>query len=306
MLWTALKLIGAACLVIVALVGCQTVRNSGSVAVPEPRPNTLRIATYNVHYIILGRETGPWSRADWDRRKEPLDLAFKDVAADVIGFQEMESFARGSGGDTNLTLNWLLQNNPDYSAAAVGDPAKFPSTQPILYRTERLENIDQGWFFFSDTPDVIYARTFNGSYPAFASWAQFRDKANGALFRVINIHTDYGSLSNRIKSVELVAQRMAPWIADNETLFVIGDLNARIGDTVVDILADTGVTFAPVQGATFHFNRGLNLFGAIDHIGTIGAATLVGDPVVIRQKYGGEWPTDHYPVLADFRLEAAN
>lgn len=302
MLATSLKILIAIILALVTLLGCQTVRNSGKTALPSASPETLRIATYNVHYIILGQQTGPWSVGDWERRKGPLDQAFKAVNADVIGFQEMESFGRGSGGQVNLTLDWLLDRNPDYAAAAVGDPAVFPSTQPILYRPERLELLDQGWFFFSDTPDVIYSRTFNGSYPAFTSWAQFKDKDTQAVFRVVNIHTDFGSRSNRIQSVNLVAERITPWIAADETLFVIGDLNARLGDTVVNILADTGLSFAPVSGSTYHFNRGLNLFGAIDHIGSIGAAALAGSPVVLRQKFAGEWPTDHYPVIADYRL----
>ncbi|MEP0641494.1 MAG: endonuclease, partial [Roseobacter sp.] len=131
--------------------------------VKSPTPGALRIATYNVHYIIVFKETGPWSVGDWERRKTPLDLAFKEINGDVIAFQEMESFGGRSGSDVNLTLDWLLENNSEYGAAAVGDPKEFPSTQPILYRRDRLELQDQGWFFFSETPDVIYARTFNGS-----------------------------------------------------------------------------------------------------------------------------------------------
>jgi len=267
-----------------------------------PIPGALRIATYNVHYIILFKESGAWSVGDWERRKGPMDLAFKEINADVIGFQEMESFGGGSGGDVNLVLDWLLAKNPDYAAAAVGDPAEFPSTQPILYRRDRLEMLDQGWFFFSETPDVIYARTFNGSYPAYATWAIFRDKQSNQTFRVINIHTDYGSRMNRLRSVELVAERLAPWREAGETLFVIGDLNARLGDKTVNILQDAGVTFAPVKGATYHLNRGLNLFGAIDHIGAVGAATLASEPTVIRRRFDGEWPTDHYPVIAEYNL----
>ncbi len=302
MIVTIMKAFGAILLTLLTLVGCQTIRNSGNAPLPDPTGQALRVATYNVHYIILGRDTGAWSVGDWERRKTPLDQAFKAVQADVIGFQEMESFGRGSGGRINLTLDWLLENNPDYAAAAVGDPAVFPSTQPILYRSDRLTVLDQGWFFFSDTPDVIYSRTFNGSFPAFTSWAQFRDDNSGEVFRVVNLHTDFGSRSNRIQSIELVAERTAPWIADNETLFVIGDFNGRIGDTVVDILAEAGLDFAPVQGSTFHFNRGINLFGAIDHIASSGNAQLVGPPIVLRQKFAGEWPTDHYPVIADYRL----
>ncbi len=267
-----------------------------------PTPGALRIATYNVHYIILFKETGLWSVGDWERRKRPMDLAFKEIDADVIGFQEMESFGGSSGSDVNLLLDWLLENNADYGAAAVGDPKDFPSTQPILYRRDRLEPLDQGWFFFSETPDVIYSRTFNGSFPAFASWAMFRDIQTDQTFRVINIHTDYRSRTNRLRSVELVADRIAPWAASGETLFVIGDMNARLGDRTTRILQDAGVTFAPVKGSTYHLNRGLNLFGAIDHIGTVGPAELINRPVVIRHRFDGEWPTDHYPVIAEFDI----
>ncbi|MBQ2261655.1 MAG: endonuclease [Loktanella sp.] len=291
-------------LVLVTIVGCQQVRNSGSDPVPEAAPKTLRLASYNVHYIILGRATGPWSVADWDRRKGPLDLAFKAVDADLMALQEMESFGGRSEGAVNLTLDWLLANNPSYAAAAVGPVDRFPSTQPILYRTDRLEVLDQGWFFFSDTPDVIYSRTFNGSYPAFASWAQFRDRDTGAMFRVVNLHTDYASLSNRQQSIALVADRIAPWIAADEALFVVGDFNARLGSPILQTLGDLGVDYAPVRGSTFHFNRGLNLFGAIDHLGYVGGPWLAAGPFVLREKFAGEWPTDHYPVAADFILPA--
>ena len=301
MILTFVKTFALVLVVLLTLIGCQTIRNSGNQSLPPAAPETLRVATYNVHYIILRQQTGAWSVGDWDRRKEPMDLAFKAIDSDVMGFQEMESFARGDNS-TNLTLDWLLDNNPGYAAAAVGDPDAFPSTQPILYRNDRLTLRDQGWFFFSDTPDVIYSRTFNGSFPAFASWAQFQDQTTGTHFRVVNIHTDFSSRSNRIQSVELVAERIKPWIDADETLFVIGDLNARRGGRVYNILAETGLDFAPVQGSTYHFNRGINLFGAIDHIGTIGNATLAGDPIVLREKFNGEWPTDHYPVIADYTL----
>lgn len=258
------------------------------------------MATYNVHYIVVPRAEGPWSMADWERRKGPLDTAFKALEADVIGFQEMESFAGGAISLDNLALDWLLTNNLNYGAAAAGDPREFPSTQPILYRRDRLQMLGQGWFFFSETPDVLYARTFNGSYPAFASWAEFRDMRSDRVFRVVNVHTDFSSRSNRLQSAELIAERIKPWIEAGETLFVIGDMNARLGARKLAIMEDVGVTFTPVKGATFHFNRGLNLFGAIDHIGYAGPVQPLGAPVVLRQKFDGEWPTDHYPVVVDF------
>lgn len=301
-----LKIIASILLVLVLVACAQIIRNSGTERLTAAPPNALRIGTYNVHYIFVQRETGDWSLADWERRKGPLDEAFKFMDADLVAFQEMESFSGREADQDNLTLDWLLANNPDYAAAAVGDPAEFPSTQPFLYRRDRLEMTDQGWFFFSETPDVIYSRTFNGSFPAFASWAAFIDQATGASFRVVNIHTDYASRSNRLQSVELVAERITPWIEAEETVVVMGDMNARLGERTLQILEETGVSFAPITGSTYHFNRGINLFGAIDHIGWVGDMTMLNDPVVIRQKFSGEWPTDHYPVVTDVELAVSD
>ncbi|KJZ18676.1 endonuclease [Loktanella sp. S4079] len=290
--------------VFVAAVLIQIYRNSGDTQVFPAAARDLRVATYNVHYIAARQATGPWSLTHWEQRKAPLNQAFQYLDADLVAFQEMETHSGREADQFNLTLDYLLENNPTYAAAAVGDPAEFPSTQPILYRRDRLALADQGWFFFSNTPDVIYSRTFNGSYPAFTSWAQFTDLQSGQVFRVVNIHTDFSSRSNRLQSVALVAERISPWIDAGETVLVMGDLNARLGDTALEIIADTGVTFAPVKGASFHFNRGLNLFGAIDHIGLSGQAVMAHDPIVVRRPFMGVWPTDHYPVLLDIQLTA--
>jgi len=286
------------------LVACaQIYINSGDQKLTATAPDDLRVATYNVHYISLRRDGGPWSVLGWENRKAPLNAAFQFIDADVIGFQEMESFAGRSGSSQNLALEWLLQNNPEYRAAAAGYPSSFPSTQPIFYKTDRLSLLDQGWFFFSQTPEEIYSRTFNGSFPAFASWADFEDIRTGARIRVVNMHTDYASRYNRTKSAELVAKRVGQWREEGVNIIVLGDMNARINDTTVEILKATGLQFAPVKGATYHFNHGINLFGAIDHIGLLGDLSFASDPTVIRQKFLDKWPTDHYPVVVDIAAQ---
>lgn len=288
--------IGMASVTALAIVACAP---QSTVTLAKPSPGSLRVGTYNVHYINLREQTGAWSVGDWERRKGPLDQAFKALDADLVAFQEMESFGGGEGSDINLTLDWLLANNPDFDAAAVGDPATFPSTQPILYRKSRLTLLDQGWFFFSDTPNVIYSRTFNGSYPAFASLATFQDVQTGKTFHTVNVHFEYKSRSNRLKSAALVVDHITPLIAAGESVILLGDLNARQGAATQDILAASGLTFLPIEGSTYHFNRGLNLFGAIDHIGLSKEFQATAAPSVLRQKFDGEWPTDHYPVVAD-------
>ena len=196
----------------------------------------------------------------------------------------------------------LLDRLPDFAAAAAGPWRDFPATQPIFYRRDRLRPRDAGWFFFSETPEVIYSRTFDGSYPAFASWAVFERRSDGAQLGVLNLHLDYSSGENRRRSAELVAARMRPRIAAGEAWVLAGDLNARHGSELHAILEGAGFGFLPVAGATYHFNRGLDLFGAIDHLALAGPVAALGPPAVLRRRFDGEWPSDHYPVAADLRL----
>ena len=269
----------------------------GPTELPPPPAGSLRVASHNVHYIDLNADDGAWSIADWNSRKPALDAAFKALGADVAAFQEMESFSRGSDGGTNLALDWLLARNPGYRAAAVGDWHDFPSTQPILYRADRLSVVDQGWYFFSETPDVIYSRSFDGSYPAFASWVRFRDKS-GETIHVTNVHLDAFSGENRRRATDLIVSRLRPVLDAGETAILVGDLNAIWLMRPVRQLQAAGLTFADIRGTTYHFDRGLSLFGAIDHIAYSGARVVQG-PYVLRRRFDGEWPSDHYPIAVD-------
>lgn len=275
--------------------------------IAPPQPEALRIVTQNTHYILLDA-TGddPWSVAGWQRRRDAMAQTLSSLQPDLIAFQEMESFRHGNDGSVNLARDDLLTALPGFAAGASGDWRSFPSTQPIFYRRARLRLLDQGWFFFSDTPDVIYSRTFNGSYPAFASWGQFRDLRTGRTLRLVNVHFDYRSHGNRQRSAELVAQRIAPWIAAGEAVVLAGDLNAFAGSRIVGTLERAGLSLTPARGSSFHFNRGINLLGAIDHVMHDCSIALTGRPVAVRARPGGQWPSDHYPVLAQIRLGAGD
>ena len=286
------------------LVACA-LHVSNSEQATEARPvsaNALRIASYNVHYIVLSQADGPWSVSDWERRKGPMDKAFNALGADVVAFQEMESWSRGSDGSVNLARDFLARQNPEYGVSANGDWREFPSTQPVFYLKEKLAPVDQGWFFFSTTPDVIYSRTFDGSWPAFASWVQFEVLATGQKFRVVNVHFEYRSRSNRRLSAALVRDRLSPWVEAGEKLFLVGDLNALYGARTMDILEEAGIGFDRIPGSTYHLNRGVHLFGAIDHMGRSPGIELANGPVVVQQRFDGEWPSDHHPIYADYLL----
>ena len=296
-----LALLAAAVLVLAACAaGVQNARLGGDRPLPPAPDGALRLATHNVHYIDLRAEDGRWSRAGWEARRDALSEAFATLGADAVAFQEMESFAGGSVSRENLALEWLLERHPGYAATATGDPEAFPSTQPILYRRDRLTPLDQGWFFFSDRPERLYSRGFDGAPPSFASWARLADRRGGTI-TLVNVHFDYGSWRNRRGAAGLVAGFAAERIARGERVVLLGDLNALAGSRTLAILEAAGLRFPRVPGATYHADRGLNLFGAIDHVGLGPGLEAAGAPMVLRRRFGGAWPSDHYPVALDLR-----
>lgn len=287
--------LGGLAVMVLALVG-QHLRLGATEALPPRDDAMLRVASFNVHYIVLGQTEGRWSEAGWQARRGAVDAAFKTLDADIVAFQEMESFQRGSDGSVNLARDFLLTRNPGYGVAASGDWRSFPSTQPVFYRNDRVTPQDQGWFFFSETPDVIYSQTFNGSYPAFASGVRFATPQGPVT--VVNLHVDAFSRENRRRSIALVAERIAPMLAQGAVV-VTGDFNALAGSPLLRPLKRLGFAF-PRAKASFHFDKGLHLFGAIDHIGFNGLTAARG-PYVVQGRFDGAFPSDHYPVVTDFQ-----
>jgi len=277
------------CLGLIACASGKGPAPSALKATAQSDIESLRVTTFNIHYLYVEEK----SLAKWEARR-------KDISPDIIAFQEMESFGGGHSRNENIQLDWVLSQHPDFKAAAYSDNARnYPITQPILYRSELFDFVEQGFFFFSDMPDVIYSRTFNGSYPAFCSWATLREKSSGKSFTVFNMHTDFSSGSNRIKSIDLIAERIKPRIEAGKSVLLVGDLNASNRSKIAKTLKSIPLQFVPDAGTTFHFNRGVNLTPSIDHILHTPQFTPLDKVTVWRKKYDGKWPGDHYPVTAD-------
>ncbi len=273
---------------------------SGAAEPPPPAPDgALRIVSFNAAYV---RE----SKVErWRRRAPAFAEALTALNPDLIAFQEMETFTGGHKSGLNRQLDAALAALPGHAAAASGDPDVFPWTQPILYRTARLEALDQGFFFLSDTPDTIYAPGFAGGFPFFCSWARFRDRDSGRAFTAFNVHVDVNSGAARDKSVALILDRMAQITGPGEPVILLGDFNALPGFPSVRAFQDAGLELTPASGPTYHFNMGLNLIpGPIDHIFLGEGLARAGAPFVLRGRFGGVLPSDHYPVGQDVRLTA--
>jgi endonuclease/exonuclease/phosphatase family metal-dependent hydrolase len=93
-----------------------------------------------------------------------------------------------------------------------------------------------------------------------------------------------------------VADRIASRQYSEDGVIVIGDFNSPRFFRPVQIVADSDLSVAQSKGSTFHFNRGINIQPAIDHV-LYSQAFAYKSTLVIRDRFDNQWPSDHYPVV---------
>lgn len=265
-------------------------------AVPQGAgAHPLTIGTFNVHYLAPGQ-----TDIAWDRRSEAVARAVAAMAADIIGFQEMETFEGGRYNEENTQQAFIQERFPELRFGATGNPAEFPNTQPIAYRGDRLVLLDEGFFFFSESPDVIYSDPWAGRWPSFATWALFEDSATGERLYVYNVHFDFSSITNRRKSADLVRRRIEERAHPEVPVVLLGDFNALRWFPAVREFRPLGLSPVSPGGATYHFYRGIHLLPAIDHILVPDAFEAI-DRRIVRANERGSWASDHYPVVVTLK-----
>jgi len=276
------------------LVGCAT----GDLRHGEDNQGDLRVVSLNVHYYEPDRD-----HTDWAHRKLAVTAALKELAPDLILFQEMQTFEGRDDTNRNDQRDWVLQTVPGCTAgASAADASTFPITQPIFFRTDRFRLVDQGWFFFSPTPDVAYARTWTNSWPSFTTWVLLEEARTGRRLYVYNTHPEAFSDTNQRRGMPLVRDRIEGRAHPEVPVLLGGDFNQFGDDPKMRVFTEAGLVRAPVDTPSFHFFLGLHLYPAIDHLFTSPTLHWLGGGAVQRQ-WEGYWPSDHHPVVGDFHWD---
>jgi endonuclease/exonuclease/phosphatase family metal-dependent hydrolase len=182
----------------------------------------------------------------------------------------------------------------------------------VFYRTARLEALEYDHFWLSDTPQEIGSRSWGNSIPRMATWVRFRDRVSGREFYLVNTHFDHQSQPARERSADLLLQRVADF-DPSLPVILTADFNADARDNPVHArLTAPGAfadTWTATEGAepeigTFHNFLGPDEArgaGRIDWILTRGAVEPL-DTEIVTYSRDGQYPSDHFPVLARLRF----
>jgi endonuclease/exonuclease/phosphatase family metal-dependent hydrolase len=285
---------------VIAVAGCRTPASGHSVAEQGSTLSAppLRIMTFNLRLDLAS--DGPNA---WPYRREWVASLIRFHAPDAIGVQEALAHM----------LTDLDARLPAFARVGVGraDGRAGGEFSAILYRTDRLELLDNGTFWLSPTPEVAGSKGWDAAIERIATWARFRDRRTGCSHLHLNTHFDHIGEQARQESARLIRQRAAA-LAGDLPILVTGDLNAdpqsapyRIftRDTIVGASAPFRDAFNASSGGHYGPTSTWNAFKAIEPERRIDYVLVSRQiPVlthgILPDSWDGRFPSDHLPVLA--------
>lgn len=207
---------------------------------------------------------------------------------------------------------------PDYGRIGAGRGGGDKGEHnAIYYHRKKLSLTEWGQFWLSETPEEPGSRGWDGRFPRICTWGRFQLAKEQGEIAVYNTHLDHIGEQARTEGALLIWNR----IEEHQRRFgpvpvlLSGDFNAGPSDPVIRFfsgeekldgrMTDLANAFADPQraGRTYHGFQGGKHGAPIDYLfGGKGLQPLHGD--VIRSKFRGRYPSDHYPVTAVFRLKS--
>ena len=254
-------------------------------------PAAVKVMSWNVWHENV------WSGqcTNWDRLERVVKVV-EHFNPDVFMTQET----------TDWWVIYLMQNLPSkYTWAYThsnGHDAAMPELNKnnkhadethsaIFYNQEKLELLDNGLFWLSETPNVMSKYEESWCF-RIVSWAKFRDKATGREFICTNVHLD-GETDEPFKILmDFVTKNIGT------PTILAGDFNRKTGTPIMNSLN----AYAPLkdasQAAPVKYNEGTN---NIDWV-------FVSRNTVDVQSYkhgtvnGIENPSDHKPRVVELLI----
>jgi endonuclease/exonuclease/phosphatase family metal-dependent hydrolase len=276
--------------------------------------------TFNIANAIDTEDDGDNA---WEKRAALNVATIKRYAPDAIGFQQCD--------EGNLATYRAELAEYRYVLGPAADGPDLYDYNTIAYAPDRLELLDAGGFFLSETPET-WSLGWDAAYVKALTWARFRVLTDGVEFVHLNTHLDHIGERARVESVRLLLRRLPDLRGGDLPVILTGDFNCNpwspsyrmhVETTFTDmsyhVLRAYGFTDAflavggedSVASFTFHGFEGArywaarhHMAGRIDWILTLDGARSARplSYLIARDQESPVFPSDHYPVIADIEL----
>lgn len=260
----------------------------------EKKPNDYKIASYN-----LRMDTPKDSLNSWEHRKEMVKNLLKYHELDIIGTQE--GFIHQLNDIDEL-------DHLTFVGAGRDDGGTEGEHSAIFYNTDKFEAVDQGDFWYSETPDEPGLGWDAVCCNRICSWVRLKDRSSSTEFFVFNSHFDHQGVKAREESAKLLIHKIDE-IAEGLPVIAMGDFNSTPEtvqiQTIKEKLNDAfEVSQEPPYGPVGTFNSfdwNAPLKHRIDYIFVSNPIDVIKYAVLV-DALDMRFPSDHMPVVAHVRI----
>lgn len=276
----------------------------------------LRVMSFNVRGFTSPAD----GRYRWPLRAAHNVATVREHAPDLLGVQEMQAEALATYRDQLPEYGLVL-------GPAAGTDRR-PEHNAILFAPDRLEVVDSGGFWLSETPDLP-SSSWRARVVRTVNWATFAVRGTDVTVRHVNTHLDHWSGLARDQSAHLVLRRAARLAEGGPPTVITGDFNCPPDSAPYRTLLAQGYEDTHLarddtdrrDDATFHGFGGVRSalvrrlhrvrYGRrpqrLDWIlvGDGGRRWCVEESAIVRDRdpVTGAPPSDHDPVIAQLRLD---
>ena len=232
----------------------------------------------------------------WSNRKKMVIREFGNYQYDIVCMQEPLTDQIQDFLSIGI-YEWL-------GVSGQGTPDSDVFT-PIFYNKKKLNVLDYGTFWLSETPDVV-SRGWDGKFPRICTWAKFRDIENCRSFYVFNTHLDHVGEVAKLEGARLICRKIKEMTAE-EAVFNTGDMNSTPETppihTFLSEFSNSREIATEKSGpaGTAHSYGKLYPPSQIDYI-FVNEYISVTKAITITKNSDPVYMSDHYPIVitADF------
>ena len=265
--------------------------------------NELSVISFNIR--VVGGLSELINPNSWSRRKSATPAMIKDYCPDIFGVQEALSDQ----------LKYVGDNLPNYSYVGVGredgkeiseitDSEESGEIIAIFYNTSKIELLEWGTYWLSETPEVVGSKGWDAGYIRTMTWAKMQMIYSGKKFFYVNTHLDSDGALARKNGLKLILDKVAEKNTDNLPVVLTGDFNILPTDAVLDeVLGNAEMLDARTTATKTDNLATFNGFGdeeerVIDYIYYRGFSSCPEYETIVKQYENITYISDHYPILA--------
>ncbi len=229
-----------------------------------------------------------------NERAPRLKKILEKYNPDIVGFQEatpkwMEFFNEYYGEKFEIFNKYRALNNKE--------------STPIIWKREKYDLIDKGYFWLSDTPWIESLGKDTWECKRICMWVLLKEKSTNKEFYYFNTHFGFGD-EDQLNSVKLIKQTAD--ILNAEAFILTGDFNMHLDSKAYTKMTEyyTDVNMATVKdtGTTFH-NYGEVEDEHIDYCFINSKKISPINSKVIDDTVDGKYPSDHYGIYFELNIK---